>query len=343
MTITIPRHGAWVADVVLAAGTLAPEAAFGASIVFGDLSLVGTVFRQGEFGGSVRARVVAGGGGWRKSIRATGYDNPVGILKSAVLGDAARDCGERISIEQDSTIGTNWARREGIAERTLRYLSGGEWWIDASGTTQVRARKSGRISSQYTATQRLAGSGRFEIATEVFSDWIPGRTFSSAVVPVEQTINAVVLRSTDGSARVSVLTGPADEERLLQDVRSIIDSQVGTLAYAGAWTYTIAAGTPESASIVPKSGSPMPQLTSCKYMPGLVGEKVTPAPGSTCYVTFLDQDPGQPRIFAIEGAPLVYEQTAAISKIGAGLRPAAAMGDLAGPFPIVATALRTLI
>jgi hypothetical protein len=60
-------------------------------------------------------------------------------------------------------------------------------------------------------------------------------------------------------------------------------------------------------------------------------------------VTFIDQDPGQPRIFAIEGAPLVYEQTAAISKIGDGLLPAARMGDLAGPFPIIASAVRTLI
>lgn len=343
MQITIPRRGAWVADVVLAGGALAPSAAFAAEIVFGDLRLVGTVRRQGEFGGSVQARVVAGANGWRTKIKAVGYDNPVGLLKSAILGDAARDCGERISVEHDANVGTSWARRYGVAERTLRYLSGGEWWIDPAGTTQVRARAGGRVASKYTATQRIAGSGRFEIATENFADWLPGRTFSSPVVPEEQIVNAVVLRSTDGAARVSVMTGASDEERVLQDFRSIVDSQVGTIAYAGHWTYTLVEGTSESASLVPKSGSPMPQLTGCKYLPGLLGEKVTPAPGSTCYVAFLDQDPGQPRIVAVEGAPLVYEQTAAISRIGAGARPAAAMGDLAGCFPIVATAVRTLI
>jgi hypothetical protein len=343
MSITIPHHGTWVADVVLAGAALAPVAAFAAVLVFGDLRLVGTVHRQGEFGGSVQARVVGGAAGWRTDIKKVGYDNQVGLLKSALLGDAARDCGERVSVELDANVGTSWARRAGIAERTLRFLSGGEWWVDALGTTQVRPRPTGRITSQYTATQRHGGSGRFEIATEAFADWLPGRTFQSAIVPLEQTINTVVLRSTDGSARLSVLTGPADDERLLQDFRAVVDSQIGTLAYAGSWTYTIASGTPESASIVPKEGSPMPQLTGCKYMPGLLGEKVTPAPGATCYVTFLDQDPGQPRIFAIEGSPLVYEQTSAISKFGDGILPAARMGDLAGPFPIVATAVRTLI
>lgn len=344
MSITIPRRGCWVADVVLSGPGLAPTAAFGAAIVFGDLALTGTVVRQGTYAGANRARIVGGAGGWRKSVPAVGYSNTIGVLKSHILGDAARDCGEKITLASDGFLGTSWARKAGAAERTLRWITKGDWWIDAAGTTRTGPRPSTKITSAFTATERKGGIGQFEIASEAFSDWMPGRTFSSPLVPDAQVVNAVSIKaSAGGAARLTVLVGPTDEERVLDDLRAVVDSQIGTLAYAGLWSYTIAEGTPDSADITPRPGSPMPQLTGCRYLPGLVGEGVTPAPGSTCYVQFVDQDPGQPRITAIEGAPLLYEQKALVSKIGAGARPAAAMGDLAGPFPIVATAVRTLI
>lgn len=343
--LTRPRYGAWVADVTLAGATLLPTAKFGAALRFGALQLTGTVHRQAAFGGAVRARIIGGAGGWRASLPEKGYSHKFGVLVSTVLKDAAEAVGERVSVGFDPVLGTHWARRPGRAAHTLRKLSAGQWYVDDAGTTQVRARAAARITSPFTATQRQGDRGRFEIATEALADWVPGRTFSSPIVPEAQEIDLVVLRvdEGDGAARVSVLTGPSERDRLLGDVREIIRQETFDASYAGVWKYTLVTGTSESASLLPKSQGRVPPLDDVPYMPSLLGEKVTPAPGSTCYVVFVDHDPAQPMIVAIAGAPLVYEQTAAISKIGDGLLPAARMFDLAGPFPVIATAVRTLI
>lgn len=342
--ITVARYGPWAADVVLAGDQLLPTAKFGCRVVLGDLALTGTVFRQASFGGSVRARIVGGALGWRNVIPAAGYDHSFGVLRSSVIKDAAQEVGEKVNIAVDGVIGPHYVRFKAKAERVLRILSGGQWWIDADGVTQVRPRPTRDVKGQYTATQRQGGSGRFEIATENFSEWMPGARFVSKIVPDVQEVSTVIFHADKegGAARVCVLTGDSEADRLLSDVRAIIQAELASLAYSGVWEYRIASGDSDKVSAVP-TDKRMPDLTNVEMLPGLLGEKVTPKPGSLCRLAFVNADPSRPFVMSIDGDPILAEMKALVTKIGDGLLPAVKTGDFAGPFPCIGTAVRLML
>ncbi len=88
----------------------------------------------------------------------------------------------------------------------------------------------------------------------------------------------------------------------------------------------------------------MPAITKCPMMAGLLGEIVTPTPGSKCRVVFVNADPTRPECIHIEGTPLLTQIDATtFVKIGAGAVPAIKAGDLAGIFPCVPTQVKVLI
>ncbi len=339
-SIAIPMHGPWVADVVL---SLAEPLTPAASIVIGNLTLVGTVYRMASFAGSKSARVVGGAGGWRKPLPARGYSHDAGVLASTVMTDAARESGETIVVDQDRQLGTSWARDAGKAEGTLKLITGGIWWIDPAGVTQTRARDASLISTPFTAIAWSGGKGQFEIATEFYSDWQPGRTFNAPTIGSVQTVSSVRFDATNnGKLRLIVLSAASESDRATASIRNLIRSELASMLYCAPWEYTIAAGTSSKADLV-SSDPRMPDLTNVPYAPGLLGEKVTPAPGSLCTVAFINADPARARIVGIEGTPLLSEINATLIRLAGGVRPTAAMGDLAGPFPIVATGIKVLV
>src|SRR5258708_6814050 len=125
----MPFYGTWSADVLLATSETIPTKV---TLQVGSLSLSGTVVRTASFAGSRSARIVGGGGGWRKTIPSKGYSHPGGLQLSTVLNDAARESGETISISSDVTLGTSWTRSRAKAEQQLHLLTGGRWWGDPS-------------------------------------------------------------------------------------------------------------------------------------------------------------------------------------------------------------------
>ena len=88
--LTIPYYGLWSADGMLPADSAIEELT---TLVIGNLTLTGAVHRQAAFAGSRSLRLVGGRGGWRKPLSARAYANPIGLRRSVVLGDAARECG----------------------------------------------------------------------------------------------------------------------------------------------------------------------------------------------------------------------------------------------------------
>lgn len=204
--ITFPYYGAWVADVVLSVADTIPTLS---TLTLEDLTLAGAVYRQFSFAGSRSARLVGGFGGWRKQVPAQAYQNAAGLKASLLLGDAAALVGERVNVVSDQTVGTLFVREAAPAQRLLRQIAGSIWWIDASGTTQVGPRTGSPIMSSFTAIQWSGAKGRFEIATEKLSDWMPGQTFSSPTVTATQTIGATSIAiDNDGTLRLTVLSTP---------------------------------------------------------------------------------------------------------------------------------------
>jgi hypothetical protein len=206
-SLGIPLLGLWVADVVLSNAQALPTAV---SLVVGNLTLAGAVYRQAIFGGLVEARIFGGAGGWHKTVQARAWTNPGGVLLSQVLRDAAIEVGESVNVAADFTIGNFFFRfgpsslYSGKASRVLRSLAP-SWWVDPNGVTQVGPRSSAAITSDFTTETFTGASGLLSIGTEDPVSWMPGSTFSSPQVS-QRTIKSVRHElSADGRARLQVM------------------------------------------------------------------------------------------------------------------------------------------
>ncbi len=78
-SVEVPSFGLWAADVVLES-----DSTVGATgpLVFGDVSLAGTVYRSFAYAGQIRARLVGGYGGWLKQVPAFAYSLATGLSLS---------------------------------------------------------------------------------------------------------------------------------------------------------------------------------------------------------------------------------------------------------------------
>lgn len=341
-SITIPMYGAWTADVSMAAATAVTGAV---TLAIGSLSLKGKVFRSAVYAGGYRARIVGGAGGWRTTLTPKGYSQVAGVKLSTVLADAARETGESISIGSDRVIGTAYVRERAKGERVLKLLTNGIWYVDTAGVTQIRDRTSTPIVSAFTLVKRDGARGRFEIATEFYQDWTPGRTFTSPTVTDTQTISSVTFEAgNDGKLRLVVLSVATERERLLTEIRNMIRAEIAPLTYCGVWTYTIQRASASSIDAVPANPNGiLPTLTNVPPLTSPIGETVTPTVGKTCVIAFLDADPTKPRWISAEGnATIVAVDASSLVRLGAGALPVARATDLAGIFPIVPSQVKVL-
>lgn len=351
--VTFPRWGAWTADVVMATSEPITPAPGAATVTVGGLTAKGTALpnRMASFSGSRSALVVGGFGGWRKTLPARGYSHPSGLLMSAVLNDAARECGETIAVTGDHIIGSGYVRRGGrpddLAEHVLRDLLGGHWWIDLDGTTRNADRNGSPIKSPFTVESWSGSKSKFKIATENYEDWLPGRTFSAPTVTTTQTISTTtIVAENDGLVRLDVLTDTTTDDRIQDQLRHIIRDELARYGFAALVEYVVQAGTPDSADLqIADPSTGWPSLLTVPMFPGLLGEKVTPTPGTHAVVAFLNGDPTRFRLMHLDGIPLLATIDAStFVKIGAGALPAARAGDLAaGIWPIIPSQAKVLI
>ena len=202
-SVLVPYYGIWTADVQLDS---AQALAGAVSLVLGNLTLQGSVYRADSFAGVTYARLVGGAGGWMKEVPSATYDNPVGVRLATVLYDVATLVGEKVNIVADSLIGLAYVREKAPAQRVLRQLAGAVWFIDPKGVTQISSRVATKITSQFTVIERDAGRGLLDIATEDYASWMPANTFSSPLVPATQTISATRFdMDNGGELRLKVL------------------------------------------------------------------------------------------------------------------------------------------
>jgi hypothetical protein len=211
-SICIPLYGIWAGDITLPLTTTIPTTPGALSLVFGNLTLIGSAFRMASFAGSRTIRVVGGYAGWRTQVMSKAYMNSGGVSLNMVLSDVAFEVGESISLAQQTTIGPFYIREAAQAQRVLRQLGGPLWWMDMTGVTQVGPRTSTAIQTPFTVVNWSGSKGLFDIATEDNQSWLPGNTFSSDTVSTPQTISMTTLVvDNDGVLRMRVLsTGEQD-------------------------------------------------------------------------------------------------------------------------------------
>jgi collagen triple helix repeat protein len=210
--LVIPSKGLWTADVVLNQSVPMSALAGAAVIKLGDeFTLVGTVFRAGDFTGAAGYRIVGGEGGWMKLLPAAqAYHSPAGVKLSSVLKDIAKQVGETVNVQQDSTVGTFYLREANApASRALNALAPSWWANPADGVTQVGTRAQSLITSQFEVLPASQGTslllGRIVVATDKPQDWVPGLQFQSLTVSLK-TISAVVHKLDSSTLRTEVWT-----------------------------------------------------------------------------------------------------------------------------------------
>jgi len=291
-TLSMPLYGAWTADLALQTTT---PLSGSVTLVVGNLTLVGAVYRQAVFAGVLEARLVAGAGGWSKLVQSRGYASAGGVLRSQVLADAAAEVGERVVVATDSVVGNGYARLADKAVRVLRAQAGSQWWVDSGGVTHIGPRPSSAITSAFTVESFSGASGTLRIATEDPASWAPGNTFSSATVATQTIASVRHVFGADGVARLEVMTS-ASNDRWIEDIRELIRQEIAaSVPYAHEYEYAVTASSGSSFDAFPVDPTRgVPPLTGVPYRSGVPGGSAMLAPGTHLTIGFLDGNPGKP-------------------------------------------------
>lgn len=305
-SLLIPLVGVWTADLVLAGAD--PVLDVGpATVVIGTLTLQGYVYRAAPYGGSIRARLVGGAGGWRNPVPPQGYGNPGGIRLSTVLGDVAAACGETIVVASDVNIGSAFARAAfptSVASDVLWQLLGlgfiPTWRVDVDGTTKTDPWPATVIGTPFMPTNQRPDEGLVEIATEDYASWLPGCSFSHPLLASTFTSAGVLYRwGDDGVMRFDVLTGTPDVngvtgDRVLGPFQQMVERQVSPLRFFGRYEYTISNPKPTSVDGTPTDTSlGLPELQNVPIRGSSLASYVPPD-GGLCEIQFVNGQPTRP-------------------------------------------------
>lgn len=201
--LVIPMTGAPHADVTIDKADAI--AASGLVLTIADIVMSCSPWRTPiAFQSRTQARLVGGKNGWRNTVAARAYKSAIGVKLSTVLGDAAKECGETISIGTDRALGTHYIRERSPASRHLNSLTGGAWWMALDGTTTLGARPSGTITSPFSLLSYDGARGVAIVATERPGDFVPARTFKPSTLDATLTVLGVVHTLSKGKLRTEV-------------------------------------------------------------------------------------------------------------------------------------------
>jgi hypothetical protein len=296
-TIIMPYTGAWVADLTFADTT---ELASTAALTCGDLTLVGTIYRQAEFAGQRVARIVAGYGGWHRTAPARAYRLSGAVSLSLVATDLANEVGEKVSVGTDRVLGDYFVRETAPAQRILRQLAGLGWYVDNAGVTQIRTRPSVGVTGDFLVQSFDPAHGELVVSTESYSEWQPGNTFSNALVTDTQTIGLVRIETdNEGKLRHTVLVGGPDTDldRMMSAIRELVRGEVSRLQFLGIYGYVVLSSDGDTVTCRPINASlSLPPLVSIPLRNGASGLDCKPHSGDVLAVAFLDGEPTQPRV-----------------------------------------------
>ena len=339
-SLMIPLVGAWTADLTLATQQAVSGAA---TVVIGNLTLQGTVYRSEPYGGQIKARLVGGAAGWRKPIPSQGYGTGGGVKLGTVLRDAAKACGETINVTNDTTIGNAFVRvafSTSVAGDVLwQMIAQGfipAWYIAPSGVTQTKAWPASSVSTPFTVTDQKPDEGMVEIATEDYASWMPGCTFTNPLLSGTYASAGVhYVWTGDGKFRFEVLTATGDGDRMLGPIQQVIQKELAPTRFFGRYAYTIR--NPSPATVDGEPVNPSLGLPDVQNVP-IAADSVstyTPPDGGACHIMFLD---------GVPTAPICVwtDQTPTKAGILGGAQPVARLGDQVQSFlppglPVVGT------
>lgn len=294
--LTLPLIGVWTADLQLQgeeslSGTV--------SVVIGNLTLLGSVYRSESYGGQTMCRLVGGAGEWRQQVKAQGYGSSNGIMLSTVLNDAASAAGEQINIANDQSIGNGYARfafDQSVASDVLWHMISlgflSSWYVAPSGVTMTAAWPSAAVQTPFTVTEQKTDAGVAVIATEDYVSWLPGCTFTSPLLSGTFTSSGVHYEwKPDGTFRFEVFTQTSATDtgdRVLGPIQQIIQKEIAPTRLYGKYRYTISNPSTSTIDCSPKNTNlGLPTLQNVPLMSDSIST-YTPPNGGDCIIEFLD-------------------------------------------------------
>lgn len=329
----IRAWGCWYADISIdGAITLTGRV----TLKIADLALYGTVLSGGAANGRSHFRIVAGAGGWGKTIEKKSYTNDLGVKLATVLRDAASAAGETLDMSTvpATTVGPAFARKAGAAGKVLDYFAPQNWYVGEDGVTRIGKRAAGRLPAGAIKSPPDLARRTMTIASESIASILPGLVVDGlTAVDVLHEVSPKGLRSTIWGA-----LGAATGNRSLDAFRVLLDRLDPDRAFRGVTEYRVVTQAGERLNLQPvRASTGMPDLRGVKVSPGLAGAKSTLTPGARVLVTFVDASPTRPLVVGFEdaeGGGFLPLQTAidatTLVKLGAGVKPVIAAGDLAG-------------
>lgn len=281
--VSIPRLGAWSADLVLAA-TEVPSGAV--VLAVGDLELHGTVSLAGlDAPGKVHVSVVGGAGWDRDPAAPISHQSDGGVRLSTVLADLAKSAGQAIEQPTDRTIGERFAAPAGTRHRdVLAVLQRAgyvpPWRVDPDGVTRFGARVGTPVTARATELHRDAGLGVVTLGVDSPASFLPGNTLEDG-----STIERLNVRETSGKLEVDAWVSS-------NSIRASIRRMVAeALLYSVPRTYVVAVVRDDGRLdlVPPPDASYLPELEAAEQW-STGGAVVTPEVGAEVTVIFRDGD-----------------------------------------------------
>lgn len=185
-TAHMPARGLWVARVTLDE-PVELERDEAVQLELGDLTLAGHVYDGAVFAQSATYEVVAGKGGWRKTVREKPYKSPSGVKLSLVLQELARDAGEEWTAGfgpafADRSVGYGYTRLARPAVEVLHRLLGRAWYVGDDGKTVIGDRPAGRAAAD--VLDYRASARHVQLDAEELSKVRPGQSVSVGDAPL---------------------------------------------------------------------------------------------------------------------------------------------------------------
>lgn len=323
-SITIPAWGVSYADVSLD-GELTLTGRV--TLVVADLTLQATVLAGGPAQGRSFYRLVAGAGGWGKTIPRKSYSNDLGVKLSTVLGDAAAAVGETLdltSFDTSTRLGPQFVRPEGPACRVLELVSPSAWYVREDGVTRLGARPSSTLAATAARTSQLdLARGTLTLASETIAGILPGLTVDGlTALDVEHEASA------KGGLRSRIWGKQGGEgSRRLAAYRAIVDQIDPNRKFRGLAEYRVGIQDGDRLTMqAVRVSSGMPDLARVVMRPGISGASSTVQLGCRVLVGFVDADPARPVVVSFEEAE------------GLGWKPVSTLIDASGDLGLGVTA-----
>jgi hypothetical protein len=296
--VSLPAWGCWYAEV-----SLDGEHALAGPVTLqiADLTLKGTILSGGPAKGRSDFRVVAGAGGWGRSLKALAYATDAGVKVSTVLTDAASAVGETIAtVDAALRTGPEFVRPDGPASRVLEMTSPRSWYVDEAGVTHLGKRAAVAFTGIATRVTPADLSRRtVTLAAEQIAKLLPG-----AIVDGLEAVDVHHSIDSKGGLRTELWGSLAGgSSRTLEAFRKILDQIDPDRAFRGVTEYRVVTTSGKRLNLQPiRVSTGMPELRNVPAMPGVGGCDTDPALGSRVLVGFVDSDPGRPVVLAYEDA-----------------------------------------